>query len=229
MNAIGIEMNCAYSAIESRVVVLATRGDRDDLGLDVLCDHPHLFQGEIAVGEAGQRRRGGDHQSRGSGDAGAGGRFGIGFDQQSFLGGEELQQAGGQGKTKAARRAQRVKAGEKLFLPGVERAHVDALSLERSDPARGLNVEGKIQGQRAGMEKIERPQVDGAARQIGAAGRLGDNGWTARVGRFRHGLFVPRLTFVAPTSWRDADATGLLPPPEPRVSRCLHRPPWCDD
>src|SRR5580700_8792999 len=51
MDAICIEMNCAHSAIEGRVVVLATGGNRDDLRLDVLRNHPHLFEAEIALGE----------------------------------------------------------------------------------------------------------------------------------------------------------------------------------
>ena len=52
---------------------------------------------------------------------------------------------------------------------------MNALALERRDAAGGLNVERKIQCQRAGMKQIERPEVEGASGQIGAAGRLGDD------------------------------------------------------
>lgn len=74
---------------------------------------------------------------------------------------------------------------------------MNALSLERRDPAGGLDVEREIQSQRAGMEQVERPQVHRAARQIGAAGRLSNDGWTAGgITELLHALFVSRPMFA---------------------------------
>src|SRR5579864_6961185 len=99
---------------------------------------------------------------------------------------------------------------------------MNELSPERRDSAGGLDVKRKIQGQRAGMEQIKRPQILGAASQVGAARRLSDNRWAVRgVGSFWHGLFVPRLSRVAPPS---SEAMQAQPPDGTSLRRRLQSP-----
>jgi hypothetical protein len=47
---------------------------------------------------------------------------------------------------------------------------MNTLSFEWRNPASGLDVERKIQCQRARMKQVKRPQVEGASGQVGAAG-----------------------------------------------------------
>src|SRR6267154_1358954 len=53
MNAVCIKANRAHPSVERRVIILASRGYRDDLRLDVLRDHPHLLKRQVAIREAG--------------------------------------------------------------------------------------------------------------------------------------------------------------------------------
>ena len=69
-----------------------------------------------------------------------------------------------------------VQAREDLFPLRVQRPQVNAFALQRSDPTGGENVDREVQGQRAGMKQIKRPQVNRASGQIGAARRLRNDG-----------------------------------------------------
>ena len=89
VNAVGVQMDGADSSIERWIVVLAAGGHLDDLGLDILRDDAHLLLREVAAGKAGQCGGGGDHQRRRSRNAGAGGRLGIGLNQQPLLGAQK--------------------------------------------------------------------------------------------------------------------------------------------
>src|SRR5882724_2160291 len=61
VDAVGLEMNGAGAAVESRVVVLAPSRDADELGFDVLRDHADLFQSKFMSHEACESGGGGDH------------------------------------------------------------------------------------------------------------------------------------------------------------------------
>ena len=43
VNAVGVEVDGAHPAVESRIVVLAASGDLNDLRLNILGDHTHLL------------------------------------------------------------------------------------------------------------------------------------------------------------------------------------------
>ena len=190
VDAVGIEMNRAGSSIERGIVILATGRHLDDLGLDVLGNHAHLLEREIAPGKAGQCGGAGDHERGRSGNAGTGRRLGIRLHQQTFLGCKKLQQAGAQGKMKTAGRAQSFKAGKLLLAAGVDGAQVNAFPFERRDPAGGKNIDREIHRERAGMEQVQGPQIDGASSQVRAAGGLCDDGGPARgIGGFAHAVF----------------------------------------
>src|SRR5450759_1240194 len=73
------------------------------------------------------------------------------------------------------RRQQFVKPGKALVPPGVLRLQNDFSSASGSDFATGQDVEGNVYAHRAGMEKVQRPDVEGPAGQIGAAGRCGND------------------------------------------------------
>ena len=87
--------------------------------------------------------------------------------------------------------AQGFEAGKLFFAPGIERAQVDAFPFQRSDAAGGQDIDREIQGQRAGMEQIQRPKVDGPARQISTAGSLGDDGGAPGRAVFSHDALYP--------------------------------------
>lgn len=64
---------------------------------------------------------------------------------------------------------------------------MDTSAFEWGYAAGGQDVDGKIQRQRAGMEEIQRPKVNGPAGQISAARSLRNDGWAIDgVGLFPH-------------------------------------------
>src|SRR5438309_5141846 len=69
-----------------------------------------------------------------------------------------------------------VEAAKLLFPLGVDRAQVNALAPESLDAAGGKDLQGEIHGYRAGMEEIQGPEIERASGQVGAAGRVRDNG-----------------------------------------------------
>jgi hypothetical protein len=83
--------------------------------------------------------------------------------------------------------------GECFVAAGIDRAQFDALSLERRNPARGQDFQGKIQCQRARMKQVQRPKVDGASGQIGATGGVrGDGRLQGQSGLSGHAKVVSR-------------------------------------
>src|SRR4051794_1174272 len=62
MDAVGLQMNCADSAIKSRIVILTSGGNADELRLNILRDHADLFQSDFASSEAGEGGSGCDHE-----------------------------------------------------------------------------------------------------------------------------------------------------------------------
>jgi len=67
---------------------------------------------------------------------------------------------------------------------------MNSLPLERRNTAGGENVNGEVEGQRAGVEEVERPKVDGSSGKVGAAGSLSNDGFTAgNKPGFSHAMF----------------------------------------
>ena len=58
------QVNGAHAAIQRRIVVLASGGHANQLGLDVLRDLANLLEIQVPAGEARQRGGGGNHQRR---------------------------------------------------------------------------------------------------------------------------------------------------------------------
>src|ERR1043166_4104119 len=86
-----------------------------------------------------------------------------------------------------------VEVGERFLTVGIDRAELDALSLERRDAAASQNLNSKIQRQRARMKQIQRPEVNGASGEVGATRSLrGYRGLQGRRGLSRHPKFVSR-------------------------------------
>src|ERR1039458_8981658 len=98
---------------------------------------------------------------------------------------EEADQMGRQRVLISLRRQQFVEPGKALVSPGVLRSQNDFPSAARSDFATGQDVESNVYAHRAGMEKVQRPDVEGPAGQIGAARRCGNN---LVAGHARHSL-----------------------------------------
>src|ERR1019366_8966026 len=87
------------------------------------------------------------------------------------------------------RRQQFVKPGKTLVSPGVLRSQNDFPSAARSDFATGQDVESNVYAHRAGMEKVQRPDVECPSGQIGAAWRCGNNLVAIHRGHgLRHGF-----------------------------------------
>src|SRR2546425_13088432 len=68
-----------------------------------------------------------------------------------------------------------VEVGERFLTVGIDRAELDALSLERRDAAASQNLNGKIQRQCTRMKQIQRPEIDRASGQVGATGCMRGN------------------------------------------------------
>src|SRR5579864_7697569 len=98
----------------------------------------------------------------------------------------------GQRMLELARGAQLAKVAELFFNFCVQRLQADFVVSKASDLAAGKDVDGKIYGDRAGMKKIERPQVESAASQVNPAGRVRND----RTGR-RQILFRVKLGHLA--------------------------------
>src|ERR1035438_9543347 len=76
------KMHCAHTAVHRRIIILAAGGYADQLGFDILRNHANLFDIDRAPYKSRQGRSGGDHQGRRTGDARAGGRFRMCFQQE---------------------------------------------------------------------------------------------------------------------------------------------------
>ena len=106
------------------------------------------------------------------------------------LGAKNCSSRAARGRRKRLVAAQGLEAGKLLLAAGIDRAQMNALSLQRRDPAGGEDVDREIHRERAGMEQIQRPQIDGASSQVSPAGGLGDDGRSAGgVGGFSHAVF----------------------------------------
>jgi len=95
MNAIGIKANGAHATVQGGVIILTTRRHLNNLCFHVLGDDAHLLQRKVPVGEARQRRTGGNHQGRRPGNSSSGWRLRIGLDECAFFGCKKLQQPSG--------------------------------------------------------------------------------------------------------------------------------------
>ncbi len=72
-------------------------------------------------------------------------------------------------------RQQLIETGEKFLAGGIVRPKKNPASRARRDPACSQNVQGDIHAHRAGMKKVQGPDVERAACQVGAARRGGDD------------------------------------------------------
>src|SRR4051812_34687642 len=98
----------------------------------------------------------------------------------------------GQWMLEFASRAQLAKVAELFFHFGIKRLEADFVVSKACDLAARKNVYGKINGDCAGMEEIERPKIECAAGQIHPAGRMRDD----RTGRWQI-LFRIKLGHLA--------------------------------
>src|SRR5512140_2210134 len=100
----------------------------------------------------------------------------MGLDLEAAPGPEKLHQISGEGVLVFFGGAKRLKIGEIVFAPGIERSQAYAAAGERPEGAAGQNTDGKVHRDRAGMKEVERPDIHGAARQIDPAGGMRGDG-----------------------------------------------------
>ena len=105
----------------------------------------------------------------------------MGFHFKAAIGGKEARKMPSQRMLELARRAKFAKVAEFFFRFRIERSETDFVVSEARDLASGKNVYGKINGDGAGMEEIERPKIERAASQVHPAGRMRDD----RTGRWQ--------------------------------------------
>ena len=178
-------MHCAHAAVHRRIIILAAGGYADQLRLDVLRNDANLFDVNRAPHKSRQRRRGSDHERRGTGDARAGGRFRICLQREPGSRLEEANQIGRQRMLIGLRLQQLVETGEALVPPCVLRSQNYLPSASRSDFTTGQDVDRNVDTDCTRMEKVQRPDVECPAGQIGAAWRRGNDLVAVRRG---HGL-----------------------------------------
>src|SRR5262249_9365746 len=80
---------------------------------------------------------------------------------------------------KLVRTAELLKAGKLLFHLRVHRLELDFSIRQPAYAALGENVDGEIDGNRARMKEIKRPEIHGAAGQVNPAGCMRNyrSGW----------------------------------------------------
>ena len=100
------------------------------------------------------------------------------------------------------RRQQFVEIGKALLASRVVRLQKDLASRLRRDLAARPNSQRHVHADRSGMKQVERPDIDGAAGQIGAARRRGEDRLLAHLRcELRKGLHPtirPRLPVPCP-------------------------------
>src|SRR5882724_2051244 len=192
MDAIGIEVNRADAAIQRRIVILASRGDFDQLGFHVLGDDANLFAVELLARIASQSRGGSDHQRGRAGNTRSGRRLRVCLDFKASVGRKEAHQMRRQWMLELARGTELAKVAKLFFYFGVNRLQADFVVGEPSDFAARKDIDSEIYSDCAGMKKIKRPKIQSAAGQVHPAGRVRND----RSGR-RQILFRIKLGHLA--------------------------------
>src|SRR5215467_15117049 len=164
--AAGGKLNGRSSAKSRRVVVLRAGRDVNDDGFGVAADvNPILFAlpcPRIAV----QRRADGHGHGAGTPDASPGGSFRIRHQREAALRAEELGDFREQRKAVAFGLHERGE-GRKAFLPlNIARHEADGLVAVGLDTAGSIQRNGSVEGYRARMKKVKRPDVEGAAGKV---------------------------------------------------------------
>ena len=182
-NAIGIEIDGADAAVEGGIIILAAGGHADDLSLDVLGESTRSFS--RSKSRPVKRARAAQvaiMRARRTGDASAGGRFGIGFETKTGFWGEEAGGEGGDGMTGLEPRLSSARSAKDSWRRVSREWNSRARAGQRRDAAGGENLQREVERQGAGMKQVERPKIDGAACEIGAAGSVGGDGAVPPVG-----------------------------------------------
>src|SRR5579859_4278814 len=114
------------------------------------------------------------------------------FHFKTAIGSKEARQMASQRMLELARGAQFAKVAELFFHFCIERLQTDFIVCEAGDFAARENVYRKINGDCAGMKKIQWPKIESAAGQVNPAGRVRND----RSGR-RQILFRIKLGHLA--------------------------------
>src|SRR5258708_7340286 len=152
------------------IVVLRSGGHANHNAFRIAADVDPIDGAPPCSGEAIQRRANRHrHRARGA-NARACGPFALGGQRDAAVGAEELYDLGEQRQAIVFRADQGCERGEGFRFAGVNRNQLDALvaSGMRFDSAVGVTRNCRVDSQRAGMKKIQRPDVEGAAGEVDA-------------------------------------------------------------
>ena len=135
-----------------------------------------IFFALARAGETIQRSANGHCHGAGATDAGTCGSFGIGGECEPTCGPEKLYDFRQQREAVPSSFRESGERTESFFAPGVagNKFYLFA-ALVGFDEARGISRDGDVDGERAGMEKIKRPDIKSCACEIDACRRLGLN------------------------------------------------------
>src|SRR5258708_18627668 len=109
----------------------------------------------------------------------------MGLNLEAAFRSEKLHQIGGERVLVLLCGTKRLEIGEIILASGIERSQAYAAAGERLEGAAGQNTDREVHRDRAGMKKIQRPDIHGAARQIDPAGRMRGDGIRGRQRLFR--------------------------------------------
>lgn len=171
MNAIDVEMNRIHSTVESRIVVLASSWDLDELSFDILSDLANLLTVKLASCMPRESSHSRNHQCGGSRDSRSGGRFRIGFDCEAAIvgrtcGHEEMNQVRGQMMLNLSCLAELFEVPEVIFATGIDRFETNGRVATRNDLSSRKDIYRKINRHCSGMKQIKGPKIERAAREI---------------------------------------------------------------
>jgi hypothetical protein len=163
----GLQLDGGYAAVHGRTVILEARRHLDHLRFDVLRDVEQRLRIMLGAGVFRECAAYRDVHGRRPGNAGPGRRLAA-RGQANPVRAESMRQLRQQRQRGVG--SQLIERQIFLFI-GVFRHQLDAVVRPCFDPCARAQRDSGIQGLRAGVKEIERPDVDGSSGQINSGGR----------------------------------------------------------
>ncbi len=157
------ELNRRHTAVEGGTVVLHAGRDADRLTLDVHRDLKQTVRLLRCLGPSGRRPAGGDRQRRRAGDAGPGRRLAP-RNQRDVLEPVVARDPGEQRQISRSIERRPMRGHDRAA--GIDRAQLDSAIGPRLELRVRAKADRGVQRDGAVVEKVERPDVDGAAGQV---------------------------------------------------------------
>ena len=172
MLATGRQFDGRGTAKSRGIVVLRACGNIDDDGFGVAADVDPVHFALPCSGETVQRGANSYGHGARTADAGAGGSFGIGHQREAALRAEKLGDFSQKRKAITLGFHEHGEGGEAFFALRVAGHEVNRLAAIGFNTAGSIEGNGRVDGDRAGMKQVERPNVERSTGEVHASWRL---------------------------------------------------------